>query len=139
VLVLDEVQTLPPPVLEPILRVLQELVAHYGVSVVLCTATQPAFARAPGFADLAEVREIVPDPARHFRALERVHYEWPALDDPLPWPWPRVAEEMADSPQCLTVVNTKADALAWHCLTRWPMRRRFTSRLSSAAHTGATC
>jgi CRISPR-associated endonuclease/helicase Cas3 len=110
VIVLDEVQTLPPPVLEPILRVLQELVASYGVSVVLCTATQPAFASAPGFEQLTDVREIVPDPARHFHALARVHYEWPALAEP--WPWSRVADEMRDSPRCLAIVNTKTDALA---------------------------
>lgn len=109
VIVLDEVQTLPPPVLEPILRVLQELVANYGTTVVLCTATQPAFAKAPGFEQLADVREIVPDPARHFRALERVRYEWPALD--APWHWSAVAEAMRAEPRVLAIVNTKADAL----------------------------
>jgi CRISPR-associated endonuclease/helicase Cas3 len=110
VIILDEVQTLPPPLLEPILRVLEELVASYGVSVVLCTATQPAFASAPGFEQLAAVREIVPDPARHFQALERVEYAWPALA--ASWSWPDVADAMRAERQVLTIVNTKPDALA---------------------------
>ena len=110
VIVLDEVQTLPPPLLEPILSVLRELVANYGVSVVLCTATQPAFANAPGFEQLTDVREIVPEPKRHFSALERVRYEWPALEES--WDWPQVADAMRAEPRVLTVVNTKSQALA---------------------------
>lgn len=110
VVILDEAQTLPTPLLEPILDVLRELVTNYGVSVVLCTATQPSFNKAPGFSDLRDVREIAPDPARLFRTLKRVAYEWPALVEP--WDWERVAQEMRTSSQALAIVNTKADALA---------------------------
>ncbi|MGC1954391.1 MAG: CRISPR-associated endonuclease Cas3'', partial [Gammaproteobacteria bacterium] len=42
VVVLDEAQLLPPEFLQPILDVLNLLTGHYGVSVVLSTATQPA-------------------------------------------------------------------------------------------------
>jgi CRISPR-associated endonuclease/helicase Cas3 len=110
VVVLDEAQTLPPHLLAPILDVLKELVAHYGVSVVLCTATQPAFAHAPGFEDLPEVREIAPDPPRLFRILKRVTYEWPALTER--WDWSRAAATLREEPQALAIVNTKNDALA---------------------------
>jgi CRISPR-associated endonuclease/helicase Cas3 len=110
VLILDEVQTLPPYLLDPVLDVLGQLVEHYGVSVVLCTATQPALAAsryARGLSDT--LREIVPDPGRYFRALRRVSYE-ARLEEK--WAWERVAAEARTSPQALAVVNTKKDALA---------------------------
>ena len=108
VVVLDEVQTLPPHLLTPILDVLRELVAHYGVTVVLCTATQPALLDSPYLAGFPEIREIVPHPERYFRALRRVRYELPTE----PWPWPQVAAAMREEAQALAVVNTKRDVLA---------------------------
>ncbi len=75
VIILDEAQTLPVHLRTPIFSVLRELVENYNVSVVLCTATQPAF---EGFETLTHgVREIVANPIAMFRALDRVTYEWP--------------------------------------------------------------
>lgn len=109
VVILDEAQTLPSRLLAPILDVLGELTAHYGTSVVLCTATQPALDDTPGFRGLRGVREIAPEPRRLFAALERVRYEWPKGER---WTWSRVAAEMRTAGQALAIVNTKADALA---------------------------
>ena len=111
IIILDEVQTLPTGLLAPILEVVQQLVDHYGVTVVLSTATQPSLvdSGSPYLKGLCgEIREIVPDPARYFQALKRVSYDCPGET----WSWERAAQEMAAEPQCLTVVNTKKDALA---------------------------
>jgi CRISPR-associated endonuclease/helicase Cas3 len=68
VVVLDEAQLLPPEFLNPILSVLKELVAHYKVTLLLSTATQPALGehRTPSFDfdGLPNASEIVEDPAR---------------------------------------------------------------------------
>lgn len=110
VIILDEVQTLPPQVLTTILDVLRQLVAHYGVSVVLCTATQPALDDQPDFAGLPGVREIVPDPAELFTKLQRVRYHWP--EQGTKWSWAQVAERMHQERQALAIVNTRRDAAA---------------------------
>lgn len=107
VIVLDEVQTLPAPLLDPILDVLRELVYFYEASVVLCTATQPALDESPQFRGLPDVREIAPEPERYFRELERVEYH---LELSQPWSWSRLADELKQHPQVLCIVNTKKQA-----------------------------
>ncbi|HEY8489632.1 MAG TPA: CRISPR-associated endonuclease Cas3'', partial [Dehalococcoidia bacterium] len=108
VIVLDEAQALPSHLLDPILDALRELTAHYGVTAVLSTATQPAFEAIPAFRNL-RATEIVPEPARFFRSLARVEYQWHAGP---PLAWAEVADLLRGEPQALAVVNTKRDALA---------------------------
>ena len=64
IIILDEAQTLPRHYLRPVMRVLDELARGYGCTIVLCTATQPALARRPGFEAglVLEGRELAPDP-----------------------------------------------------------------------------
>ena len=110
VLILDEAQALPRKFLAPILDALRGLVEHYGATVVLSTATQPAFEVIPEFGDV-DASEIVLEPRRWFEgALRRVEYERP----PAPLAWDDVARRMLAEPggQALAIVNTKRDALA---------------------------
>lgn len=77
VIILDEVQSLPPGLLYPILDAIQELRKHYGCSVVLSTATQPALKKRKSFmCGLDAVREIIPDAMKLSRNLARVNIEW---------------------------------------------------------------
>lgn len=108
VIILDEAQALPGHLLSPILDALRQLVSHFGASVVLSTATQPAFDTIPAFAALPAA-DIVPQPARYFEALRRVTYEW-RVDQPVTWQ--QIAAEMNDMTQSLAVVNTRKDAIA---------------------------
>ena len=108
VIVLDEAQALPIPLLNPILDVLSELVQpRYGTSVVLCTATQPALDESLGFPALADICEIAPEPQRYFYSLSRVRYE---IHSDESWSWEDVAERMRERKQALCIVNTKAQA-----------------------------
>lgn len=110
VIVLDEAQTLPARLLTPLLDVLCELVRHYHVSVVFCTATQPPFQVIKGFEAIAHARELAPDPPALFRQLARVTYDLPPRG--VTSSWQDVAACMREAPQALAIVNTKRDALA---------------------------
>lgn len=110
IIILDEVQTLPTKLLTSILDALRQLVTHYRVSVVFCTATQPALDNSPYLKGIEGVREIVPKPGNLFSALKRVKYEWGSKKEK--WDWGRVAEKMRKSPQSMTIVNTKKDAIS---------------------------
>jgi len=112
VILLDEVQTLPPELLEPTLEALRLLATPveeggYGATVVLSTATQPAFEAIPTFKGFP-IREIVPNYPEHFTRLERVEYEH--REDPLSWQ--DLAEELGNRCQVMAVLNTRRDALA---------------------------
>lgn len=116
VIVLDEVQTLPLKLLEPTMSALKELTRRYSVSVVLCTATQPALeTRSPylqGF-ETDTVRNIVPEEraSEHFHALKRVEYETPTEE----WSWRETARRLKEaSPEgmVMAVLNSRRDALA---------------------------
>jgi CRISPR-associated endonuclease/helicase Cas3 len=73
VVILDEAQTLPLPLLRPCVALLDELARNYRTSLVLCTATQPALSEQQGFKDgLQDVRELAPEPATLYAQLRRV-------------------------------------------------------------------
>lgn len=109
VIVLDEAQTIPLPLLRPCVAALDELARNYGVTIVLCTATQPALAE-PEFKDglsLASDRELAPDPPRLARSLKRVEIvTGEEMDDEV------LVEALRDNTQGLVIVNTRKHALS---------------------------
>lgn len=112
VIVLDEAQTLPLPLLRPCVAALQELARGYGSSIVLCTATQPALDETAdperSFAGGFEgARELAPEPPRLFTALKRVRVDHAGVlaDDAL-------AERLGAADRVLCIVNTRRHARA---------------------------
>lgn len=122
VVVLDEVQTLPPRLLAPILDAVGRLARDHGTTFLFMTATQPAFERRPDpkFVDASgdlrfpagTILETAPDPPSLFNRLRRVRYKWPAPGETVTWE--EVARRMAEAQAALAVVNTKGQALALH-------------------------
>jgi CRISPR-associated endonuclease/helicase Cas3 len=111
VLILDEVQTLPPELLSPTMDVLRTLVDEYGATLVLSTATQPAFDQTEylkAFNGLT-IKEIVPDYRIHFKQLERVEYEPIREYNSLSKLSDEIKESKAD--QVLVILNTRKHAL----------------------------
>jgi len=110
VLLIDEVQSLPWPLLEPTLDVLRELVRSYGCSVVFSTATQPPFGQIGDVQDF-ERRSLIDQ--RWFDVFSRTNAE--VIRDPLSWRdiASRIIDESErNDDQCLVVLNTIKDSQA---------------------------
>lgn len=109
VIILDEAQTIPRPLLRPCVAALNELVRNYGCSIVLCTATQPALGepRFRGGFNLSEERELAPDPKKLAEKLGRVTLVHGGdMNDAA------IVEALARSEQGLVIVNSRKHALA---------------------------
>lgn len=114
IIIFDEVQTLPPLLLQPILNVLNELTnpkRPYKCSAVFCTATQPALSKTEDLpCGIKNIVPIIPiETARnHFNILKRTDYDWQENQKS----WDEIAKEMLNAPmkQALAVVNTRPNA-----------------------------
>jgi CRISPR-associated endonuclease/helicase Cas3 len=137
VIVLDEAQQLPPEFLQAILDVLNLLVKHYGVTVLLCTATQPAlsstayFDPAMNLRGIEGVREIIAEPDELFDALKRVDVELPK-DWSAASSWADIAERIAEHDCVLAIVSTRKAARELHRLL--PPDTLHLSALMCGAH-----
>ena len=115
VVVLDEAQLLPPEFLQPILDALGVLVTHFGVTLLLCTATQPTLTDSKRFDPRQSLRglptptPIIDDEASLFAGLRRVEIEWPE-DLHTPMPLSDLVHRLVEHPSVLVVVNTRKDA-----------------------------
>jgi len=109
VVLLDEVQTLPPQFLRTILDVLSQLTDHYGSTVVLATATPPALVERKGSlrGGLTGVREIMTSPSELATVARRVRVEW-RVDSTTSYE--SIAAELRGYPQVLAIVHRRDDA-----------------------------
>jgi CRISPR-associated helicase Cas3/CRISPR-associated endonuclease Cas3-HD len=114
VILLDEVQTLPPSFAAPTLAGLSHLAERYGASVVFATATQPAFEHLDEHVRKLATSgwtpsEIVPRPLNLFDRARRARVFWEA---DAPRSWDSLAEELAAAGSALCILNLKKHALA---------------------------
>ncbi|MEE8058234.1 MAG: CRISPR-associated helicase Cas3' [Pseudomonadales bacterium] len=115
VIVLDEAQQLPRDFHAPITQVMQQLSEHFGVTWVLCTATQPDLSQQKDafgktlLGGLSNIREIISNPIAMAEQLKRVEVELPTLEAPK-LSWPEVAEQIQQHDCILVVVNTRRQA-----------------------------
>lgn len=108
VIILDEAQAIPTEYLEPCVAALHELVENYGCTLLLCTATQPAFDDMNNLQmAFPEVIEIVENPESVFNTLRRTELNFlgKLTDDDL-------VDRLSKKQQALCIVSTKAQARA---------------------------
>ena len=104
VIVLDEAQMIPTGFLAPCVKALAELVKHYGCTVLLSSATQPAleeFFEKEGL----DCAEIISDTEELFSELRRVTYcSLGSVSDE------GLADRLAGDYQALCIVNSRKQA-----------------------------
>jgi CRISPR-associated endonuclease/helicase Cas3 len=135
VVILDEAQKLPLPLLRPCVAALDELARNYTTSIVLCTATQPAIVEDKKLPDggfkggLQDVKELAPEPKSLYRAFKRVTVEHAGtLDDA------ELAERLKAEHQVLCIVNSRAHARALYDTIRDEDGARHLTTLMCAKH-----
>lgn len=108
VIVFDEAQMMPLDFLTPCLKALEELVRRYGVSAVLCSATQPELSQYLSMKP-EEIMENIPDMYQFFN---RVSYRFDGERT-----YEEIAGAMQKTPQALCIASTKKEALEiYRCL-----------------------
>ncbi len=113
VVIFDEAQCLPPEFLRPVVFAIRELQRHYGVTPVLCTATQPVLTQTDSFdfrfrEGFSSVTEIMKDPDSLSTRLKRVEVD--VLQGLDPVPYDTVAEHiLRENQSVLCVLNRKDD------------------------------
>lgn len=105
-IIFDEAQMLPLPYLHPCVHAIAQLVAHYHVSAVLCTATQPALK--PIFQQFLPdhtMTELCSDPVYRADCFRRVTFVQGGT-----LTWDALAERLNHLDQVLCIVNTRNGA-----------------------------
>ena len=106
VIVMDEAQMLPVENLRPCVHAISELTAHYGASVVLCTATQPALT--PIFLEFQpdiSPRELCPEGLAVSPVFCRTMISYAGKLS-----WEELTGQRINQHQALCIVNSRASA-----------------------------
>ena len=113
IIILDEAQTIPRHLLKPCVRMLDALAIHFGCTIVLCTATQPALGRErpdgrQGFPEGLDLkgRELAPDPHDLAQRLRRARITLGGKMDN-----DALVAAITREPQALVIVNSRRHAL----------------------------
>ncbi len=118
VIILDEAQQLPRDFHGPIVRCMKALTRHFGVTWLLCTATQPDLSSQTShdnrslLSGLDNVKEIYPDFEPLSEELRRVNIEFPAVinNQIEEVSWQEVAHQLQQEDCVLAIVNTRRQA-----------------------------
>ena len=108
VIVFDEAQMIPVPFVRPCIYAISQLLRFYGITAVLCTATQPAldklFKLYMGEKSYHQ-EELCPEDMFRNHIFDRTQYKSAGL-----LTWEQVAEKMNSSKQALCIVNSRKNA-----------------------------
>lgn len=106
VIIFDEAQMIPTAHLKPCVAGIAQLVEHYGITAVLCTATQPALDDLfQKYAHGKVSRELCPGVRELYEQFKRVSFlrgEQRSYEE--------VAKELAERSQVLCIVNSRKAA-----------------------------
>lgn len=147
VVIFDEAQMLPMPYLKPCVNAIAELVEHYHVTAVLCTATQPSLGKlladyAPGLRG----KEIAQDVDGLYAFFRRARVEMAGEQEE-----ETLAQALGGEKQALCIVNTRKRAQAifallpeegrFHLSTLMTPdhRRRVLAQIKQRLAAGLTC
>ncbi len=112
IIILDEAQQIPRDFHAPITQMMQQLSDHFGVTWVLCTATQPVLTESKNtfgqvlLKGLNNVREIVSNPVELSMQLKRVEVKLPTVDE-TKLSWDELANKLKVEDCVLAIVNTR--------------------------------
>lgn len=106
VIIFDEAQMLPLPYLRPCVCAVAQLTARYGVSAVLCTATQPALTPLlQEFLPGADIPELCPESIIRAPVFRRVRFRNAGQ-----LTWEQLQEQLRRREQVLCIVNSRKNA-----------------------------
>ena len=111
VIIFDEAQMLPKQYLSPCMYAISELISNYGVTAVLCSATQPEISKYKY--DNIDIKEIVKNPNELAEKLKRVKYSLVGKkeDD-------EIIDLLKNNEQVLVIVNSRKHAFSLYKLAK---------------------